>query len=781
LPWVDEKRGSRPPGRVGAAGAALYDDEPARDRGPHERARKIVQAGLPRGAVILGVLFVVNAGSAFLAKKVLAHVFGAGPDTDALWNAIALTAFPVNLLILGGIVGPFLPLFMGLKGEAEEEAREFARTILTAALIVMAVAVAFLLVFAPQIASIAAPGFQGSQLDTYIGLVRVVCLGQMAITASMVLGEVLIAERRFLTYGLAEFAQYAGLSAGALLLGGVFGIYGAAIGFLAGALGHLGVRLIGIHGTTFRPRLSLSLRARGISEFAVLMLPKMLSSGLVALLLLYFNQIASTLAPGSTTSVSYAQDFQSTAESVVGVSFALAAFPALSAAAAAGNKRAFRNLFRTNLVAIGFFSVLAALGLAVLAGFIAGLFKGGAFDDTDASRMTLVLAILAISVPFESLVELFARAIYATHNTSEPMVAVVAGFIAGVVTTTVLSGSVGLAALPTGYVVFRVVHLAVLGFFLRPRMARIGGTSRLSRAIAPNRWAGVPGANRRAVPAGQIVLVGALLAGLAGGTLFASAQVLSRVSIVGDPQITPWARTGGTRAPVVTPLVTTAPTPTQTASALLPSASSSFQPTAGPSATPGVFVMDLYQNGDFVSEILDTWCVPAAMQTAMNIMSAVPDTTRDTQAKLFDLAVSIGGSSSGGADPIGWAKGLTSLGYGNYAVGSKLKMTDAVKMVVKQIAITGRPGGLLVWRGWHSWVVSGFTATANPATTDNFTVLSLRIEDVWYPRVSTIWPRSRPPDSDVPVGALGPDYKTWLQAKFYPGRDGYYVFVYPEL
>jgi hypothetical protein len=189
--------------------------------------------------------------------------------------------------------------------------------------------------------------------------------------------------------------------------------------------------------------------------------------------------------------------------------------------------------------------------------------------------------------------------------------------------------------------------------------------------------------------------------------------------------------------------------------------------------------MDLYKAGDFVSEILDTWCVPAAMQTSMNIMNLQPDATRDTQARLFDLAVSLGGSNNGGADPIGWAKGLTSLGYGNYQVGSKLKMTDAVHVVARQIRVTQRPAGLLVWKGWHSWVVSGFTATADPATTDQFTVLSLRIEDVWYPRVSKLWPKSRPPDADVPVGALGTDYVTWVQSKFIAGRDGYYVYVVP--
>ena len=263
------------------------------------------------------------------------------------------------------------------------------------------------------------------------------------------------------------------------------------------------------------------------------------------------------------------------------------------------------------------------------------------------------------------------------------------------------------------------------------------------------------------------------------GTVFAGVQTLGHVSIVGEPEITPWARVDGTRPPVIT----ADPSPSQPASSASPWAVPTGPPgvvsTPRPTGTPGPFSMDLYQDGDFASEILDTWCVPAAMQTSMNIMSLTPYTTRDTQAKLFDLAVSLGGSASGGADPVGWAKGLASLGYGNYQVGAKLKMVDAVHAVAKQIRLTQRPAGLLVWKGWHSWVVSGFTATADPAITDNFTVLTVRIEDVWYPRVSKLWPKSRPPDADVPVGALVTDYVPWVQGKYIAGRDGNYVYVIP--
>ncbi len=761
----------------------MYQDEAEVDSGSlADRAKGLVRASLPRGAVILGLLFVINAGMAVLRDKVLAHTFGAGPELDAFFTALFLPQLVLEFLVVGGVVGPFLPIFVGLKGEAEATARDFARTILTGSMIVMAAAMALVIIFAPQTASFVAPGYVGSQRELYIGLLRVMALGQIVFAASFVLGEVLVAERRFVSYGLGDFAYNAGIVAGAMLLSGPFGIYGAAIGFLLGALGHLGVRLVGIYRTSFRPQLSLSLRTKGLGEFVRLSLPKMISQPMGTLMLIYFGSLASTLAPGSATSFNFARNFQSVGESVVGLAFATAAFPALSAASAAGDKRVFKRIFKTNLANIAFFSTCGSVGLLLFGGFaIRILLSGGAFDETDVARTTMVLMILAISVPFESLVELFARAIFATHNTVEPTVAAAVGFVTGVLTTMILSTPAGLAAIPIGYVACRVAQLTVLAFFLQPRMARIGGASGWSRAIVRDRWGGVQGANHRASPAGsrptgQVVVMAILLAALTAGTLFAGAQALSHSSIGGEPQTTPWARTNGTREPVLTlPPATSSVAPSASASAQV----LSVTPSAMPSGSPGIFSMDLYREGDFVSEFNDLWCVPAAMQTSMNMMSAEPDTSYDTQAKLFGLAVSLGGSDRGGADPDGWAGGLSSLGYGNYQVGAKLKMVDAVHTVAKQIRITQRPAGLLVWKGWHSWVVSGFTATADPAITDKFTVLSVRIEDVWYPRVSTLWPKSRAPDADVPVADLATDYKVWVQAKFIQGRDGYFVYVIP--
>jgi hypothetical protein len=200
---------------------------------------------------------------------------------------------------------------------------------------------------------------------------------------------------------------------------------------------------------------------------------------------------------------------------------------------------------------------------------------------------------------------------------------------------------------------------------------------------------------------------------------------------------------------------------------------------------PEPFGMDLYRPGVFVEELQATWCVPAAMQTSINIMSDTPDTSEATQRSLYNRAVAIAGGRRGGAEPEGWAGGLNELGYGPYVMSMTKTMAAAVHEVAYSIRLTGRPAGLIVWTGWHSWVVSGFEATADPRYTDTFTVTGLYIEDVWYDRVSSIWSKtrgghSRPPDSLVPYAELPQDYLTFRQVA-YPDKVGKYVFIEPVL
>jgi len=168
------------------------------------------------------------------------------------------------------------------------------------------------------------------------------------------------------------------------------------------------------------------------------------------------------------------------------------------------------------------------------------------------------------------------------------------------------------------------------------------------------------------------------------------------------------------------------------------------------------------------------------MQIMLNIAAKGQDRTAATQADLARLAKELSAAPSGGTEPLGWALGLGRRGAGRYKVLVAPTRAAALRRAARAIRATGRPVGLLVWRGAHSWVLHGFTATADPATSSDFRLTGLWISDPWYPRISSIWGPSRPPDQLVKPAQMGEDYLRWRRPTGrYPGMDGRFVLIVP--
>jgi putative peptidoglycan lipid II flippase len=774
--------------RLIAAGFATVDRARARIEGSAlgVRSRRL----LPQGALTLAALTLAGYVMGLGRDKVLAHTFGAGAELDAYNAAFILPELALDVLVAGGLVAPFVPLFLGLRDEAAADAQRFGRTILGLATGVMLVASAVLFVLAPATVQLIVPGFPPEQQALYVGLFRAMCFTPPIFAAALVIGEVLVAERRFLWYGLAPIMYSGGIAAGALLLSGALGIYGAAVGAVGGAVLFLGTRLVGLRGTGFRPVPGFAFRTRGLGEFIRLLIPKMVSQPLEPMLFLYYTSLASGLVVGSVSSMNYARNFFDAPVALIGMSFAVAAFPALSDAANAGDRPAFARMFRKTLLSIVVLSTLAGAALFLSSRLVIGTFLGGgAFDAEDVSRTTLVLAVFAFAVPLESVVNLLARAVYATRNTILPTLGALAGFIAVVVVSQALLPTIGIAAIPASYaagMAVRVLALVVAVAIRVRTIAPAGAEAPVPEGVVARLGLPSPASPRRSSRRWRQAALALVTVLIVAGTASAAGRALSGATIAAVPAVTPWAQ----EFPVASPDVPSLPpSPPAVIAATGPPAAWSAElnatpqpspsPSPSPSPPPGPFAMDLYKKGDFVGEYVHTWCVPAAMQTSINIMSSGADTTKALQSKLYSLAYSLAPGDTGGPDAAGWPEGLTKLGYGKFALEMDKSMTVAVKAVAKAIRLTGRPGGLIVWYGWHSWVVSGFKATADPAYTDDFTVTGLYIEDVWYNRHSSIWGWSFPPDTFDKVSDLHIDYKPFHQWPEDPKREKQYLFVVP--
>ena len=295
-----------------------------------------------------------------------------------------------------------------------------------------------------------------------------------------------------------------------------------------------------------------------------------------------------------------------------------------------------------------------------------------------------------------------------------------------------------------------------------------------------------------------LVVIGGCVAYAASSVLrLDSSPTQANAPATGYPATTiPTAAGHPPRGPRPTPAVTVAPptsaTPERTETTERterPRATATARPTPRP--TPrlhprphkGPFGMDIYRRNAMVSELEPWWCMPAAMQTIMNIIDGgKPDRSYATQRRLYGLArrLSTDRLDGKGAEPVGWASGLTRLGYGRYIVSVHRTRADAIHTAAQALRMTGRPVGIIAWRGAHSWVMSGFRATADPALTNHFVVTQVAIEDVWYPRISSIWGPSTPPDTWIPVERLPQDYLPYRRPGVrYPGLDGRFLLVLP--
>jgi hypothetical protein len=299
---------------------------------------------------------------------------------------------------------------------------------------------------------------------------------------------------------------------------------------------------------------------------------------------------------------------------------------------------------------------------------------------------------------------------------------------------------------------------------------------------------------RRSGPLTSLIVAG-LVTTLVG--CVANADALDEASpspaaspFVDPPRATPSVTRSSTPAPTlpptlvepsgstITPTATPAPAATPTPK---PASKPAFQ--YDPPPKRGPFSMNLYHRGDFATQATTHYCVPGAMQTMMNVMDrGAKKSSRAIQDRLYRLArrLSTDRLRGQGAEAEGWARGLQRLGYGKFEVVVAGSRTAAVRAAARALRRTNRPVGLLVWRGAHAWVMTGFKATADPALTSRFAVTHVRIADVWYPRVSSIWGASVRPNSLIPVGKLHEDYLPFRRPLItHPDKDRRFVLVVP--
>ncbi|MCX6747605.1 MAG: MATE family efflux transporter, partial [Candidatus Nomurabacteria bacterium] len=311
-----------------------------------------------------------------------------------------------------------------MKGEeVTEEAKKFLNDVFTMFLLVMLFVSFIVFITMPQIVSFIAPGFSPLMQNKVIELSRIMLFSPIFLGLSNLFGSITQLFRKFFIYALSPIFYNFGIIVGIMFMYPVFGIRGMAFGVVLGALMHFLIQAFASSQSGFSLKLSRKIDFIEIKKVISSSLPRTLGLSLNNIALILIVSFASYLKGGSISIFNLSLNLQSVPLGIIGLSYAVAAFPTLAKSYSLGNIDNFKNQLKSAAKQIIFWSLPVTFLFIVLRAQIVRVILGsGSFSWENTKLVAASLAIFSISIVAQGLIALFARAYYATGNTKRPLI-----------------------------------------------------------------------------------------------------------------------------------------------------------------------------------------------------------------------------------------------------------------------------------------------------------------------------------------------------------------------
>ena len=427
-----------------------------------------------KGSAILAFTALASNLLGLLRDRLLAHSFGASRVLDAYNAAFIMPNLLLNIFVAGALSAAFVPIFTEITSHKEKtDTSDFTNSVLNSSVLIILITGLLAFVFAPQLSNWLVPGFSTESKVLFVKLTRLLLLSPLIFAVSNTIGSILISEERFFWYGLSPAVYNIGIIGGTVFLAGRFGIQGVIMGAIGGALLHLISRLIGLGRQYWRYRPQIKIDAH-FKKYLRLMLPKMAGQPIEQVMFLGFTIIASTIGTGAIVVLNIANNFQTVPVAIIGITFALTAFPILAKIAAQNNKKGFidETIFTAKAILITTAPV-AALMYFFSRPIIAILIGGGAFDQHAINITAVTLAVFTPSIVTESVNHLLARAFYALKNSATPTLIALGGLIITLVSGYFLAGKFGVPGLALGFFLGSIFKILFHLVFLKSQTKKV--------------------------------------------------------------------------------------------------------------------------------------------------------------------------------------------------------------------------------------------------------------------------------------------------------------------
>jgi len=387
-----------------------------------------------QAALLLGCLTLLSQILALFRDRSIAHFIGPSSSLDAYYAAFRVPDLIFICIASLASITVLIPFIVArMDGEkVTAEARKYLNDIFTVffSLMVLVALIAFFLM--PHLVFFIAPGFTPLYQAKVILLSRIMLLSPILMGLSNLFGTVTQLFHKFFIYSLSPIFYNFGIIVGVLFLYPFFGIYGLALGVALGALMHFGIQAFASHSCGFTPKFSfgrsppgeaISINFKDIKTVAWTSLPRTLGLAFNNIALICIIALASFLKSGSISVFNFSFNLQSVPLNIIGISYAVAAFPTLAKSFGSGQKDEFKKHLKLAARAIVFWSIPVIFLFIVLRAQIVRVILGsGSFSWDNTRLVAACLAIFSVSILAQGMITLLSRSYYATGNTRRPLI-----------------------------------------------------------------------------------------------------------------------------------------------------------------------------------------------------------------------------------------------------------------------------------------------------------------------------------------------------------------------
>lgn len=424
---------------------------------------------------------VILAGASFISRiigmlrdRIFAHQFGASDVIDAYYAAFRIPDFIYNLLIVGAIAAGFIPVFVKLWQKQENNAWRAASGVLNVLGTTLILISGIVWLLMPFLIDWIAPGFSPEKQALTLGLTRVMLISPVLLGISSIVGSVLQSFRAFFVYAMTPIFYNIGVIIGATAFLPIWGPIGLAWGVALGSALHLAIQIPTLLTCGFHYTRKSGWRNPDVRKIILLVIPRTLGLAAGQLNLLATTIIASTIGTGAIAVFHFANNLQSVPVGIIGSSIAVAAFPAMAAAAGRQDIDQVKHHILTTanamLLLVVPFTVIFILLRAQIVRVVLGT---GAFNWNNTIATADTLALFSLSLFAQILILLLVRAFYVFEDTKTPFLISIIAAGVNIGGSLLLKDAYGVYGLAMAFSIAAVLQLTLLWLLLRKKIGPI--------------------------------------------------------------------------------------------------------------------------------------------------------------------------------------------------------------------------------------------------------------------------------------------------------------------